>query len=197
MDTKKIGRFIAENRKVKKLTQKELAERLGVSDKTVSRWENGNYMPDLSLLQPLSEELGITLNELLSGEHIKQEHAAEKAEASLASTLEYSDRKIKKSRLKVYLTMVGCVYGVLFIWLLLNAVFLQKRHIREGTLANGRISIQIIRLLKWDSAEVDSRFLWIQQKQWDRRGSFIVMQFLICRRSTICCHYRSIPINLI
>ena len=123
MDTKKIGRFIAENRKVKKLTQTELAERLGVSDKTVSRWENGNYMPDLSLLQPLSEELGITLNELLSGEYIKQEHVAEKAEASLASTLEYSDRKIKKSRLKVYLTMVGGVYGLLFVWLLLNAVF--------------------------------------------------------------------------
>ena len=132
MDTKKIGRFIAENRKMKNLTQKELAEKLGVSDKTVSRWENGNYMPDLSLLQPLSEELGITLNELLSGEHIKQEHAAEKAEASLASTLEYSDRKIKKSRLKVYLTMVGCVYGVLFIWLLLNAVFFAETPYQSG-----------------------------------------------------------------
>ena len=82
MDVKKIGRFIAENRKAKNLTQKELAEKLGVSDKTVSRWENGNYMPDLSLLQPLSEELGISLNELLSGEHIGREHVAEKAEAS-------------------------------------------------------------------------------------------------------------------
>ena len=100
MDVKKIGRFIAENRKAKKLTQKELAEKLGVSDKTVSRWENGNYMPDLSLLQPLSEELGISLNELLSGEYIEQEHAAEKAEVSLASTLEYSDRKIKKSKVE-------------------------------------------------------------------------------------------------
>ena len=64
MDTKKIGAFIAQNRKEKGFTQEQLGEKLGVSNKTVSRWENGNYMPDLSLLEPLSQELGITLNEM-------------------------------------------------------------------------------------------------------------------------------------
>ena len=132
MDTKKIGRFIAENRKAKDMTQKELAEKLNVSDKTVSRWENGNYMPDLSMLKPLSEVLGISLNELLSGEYITQENVIEKAEASIASTLEYSRRKIEKSKIKAYLTIVGCVYGLLFVWFLLNAVFFAEVPYQSG-----------------------------------------------------------------
>lgn len=56
MDTKKIGAFIAMNRKKKGYTQEQLAEKLGVTNKTISRWENGHYMPDLSLLEPLSKE---------------------------------------------------------------------------------------------------------------------------------------------
>ena len=59
MDTKKIGRFIAKKRKEKGYTQEQLGNILGVSNKTISRWENGNYMPDLSLLIPLSEALDI------------------------------------------------------------------------------------------------------------------------------------------
>lgn len=132
MDTKKIGRFIAENRKAQSMTQKELAERLGVSDKTVSRWENGNYMPDLSLLQPLSELLGISLNELLSGEHIERENIAEKAEASLVSTLEYSDRKIKKSKLRICLLVAGVVLGLAVVWALLNMVFFAEVPYQSG-----------------------------------------------------------------
>ena len=74
MDTKKIGAFIALNRKKKGYTQEQLAEKLGVTNKTISRWENGHYMPDLSLLEPLSKELDITLNELLAGEKIIKEN---------------------------------------------------------------------------------------------------------------------------
>ena len=150
MDTKKIGKFIAENRKAKGLKQKELAEKLGVSDKTVSRWENGNYMPDLSILKPLSEVLGISLNELLSGEYIMQENVAEKAEASIERTLEYSSHKIEKSKITVYLTIVGCVYGMLVVWLLLNAVFLLKYLIEMVMLVNGKSNTLIIQHLKWD-----------------------------------------------
>lgn len=67
MDTKKIGALIAACRKEKGMTQAELGERLGVTNKTVSRWENGHYMPDLSLLEPLSKALGLFLEELLAG----------------------------------------------------------------------------------------------------------------------------------
>ena len=74
MDTLKIGKFIASKRKEKNMTQEDLANILGVTNKTVSRWENGNYMPDLSLLKPLSEALGVSLNELLSGKEIKEDY---------------------------------------------------------------------------------------------------------------------------
>lgn len=101
MDIKKIGEFIAKNRKLKGLTQEQLGEKLGVSNKTVSRWENGNYMPDLSLLKPLSEVLGITLNELLSGEKIEKESIIETAEKSLANTIDYTEEKINNEHKKI------------------------------------------------------------------------------------------------
>ena len=70
MDYNKIGSFIANERKTKKLTQAKLAEKLFVSEKTVSKWENGNGLPDTNILQKLCEILDINLNELLSGERL-------------------------------------------------------------------------------------------------------------------------------
>ena len=64
MNQEKIGKFISDCRKKKKLTQSDLAEKLGVSDRTVGNWENGRNMPDLSLFKPLCDELDITINEL-------------------------------------------------------------------------------------------------------------------------------------
>ena len=71
MDQEKVGKFIAEQRKKQKLTQEELASKLGVSNRSISNWENGKNMPDLSLFKPLCEILDISINELLSGEKIK------------------------------------------------------------------------------------------------------------------------------
>ena len=68
MNQEKIGKFISERRKAKKLTQSELGSILGVSDKSVSKWENGKCMPDLSLFPELCKALGITINDLMSGE---------------------------------------------------------------------------------------------------------------------------------
>ena len=70
MDQIKTGKFIAERRRAKHLTQRELAEKLLVSDKTVSKWETGKGLPEVSLMMPLCEILGINVNELLSGELI-------------------------------------------------------------------------------------------------------------------------------
>lgn len=132
MDTKKIGAFIAENRKAKKMTQKQLGEILGVTDKTISRWENGNYMPDLSLLLPLSEELGITLNELLNGERITKENIAEKTEVSLVNTLEYSEQKIKKNNYRMYaiIALTACI--LFLLWAFLNMVFFAEVPYQNG-----------------------------------------------------------------
>lgn len=71
MDQGKIGRFISTMRKGQGLTQEQLGEMLGVTNKTISRWETGKYMPDIDKLQALSEILGVSINELLSGERIE------------------------------------------------------------------------------------------------------------------------------
>ena len=107
MDTKKIGAFIALNRKKKGYTQEQLAEKLGVTNKTISRWENGHYMPDLSLLEPLSKELDITLNELLAGEEIVKEETLEYSEQNLIQTIDYTDKKIKNEHKKISLFIIG------------------------------------------------------------------------------------------
>ena len=73
MDQIKIGKFIAECRKKNKLTQMQLAEKLNITDRAISKWENGKGMPDSSLMLDLCNELKISVNELLSGEVIKME----------------------------------------------------------------------------------------------------------------------------
>lgn len=107
MDMKKTGRFIAEHRKQQELTQEQLGEKLGVSNKTVSRWENGNYMPDLSLLEPLSRILGVTLNELLAGENLEQENLIESTEKNLIYTIDYTAQKINHIRDKFSFFLMG------------------------------------------------------------------------------------------
>ena len=68
MNQEKIGKLIAEIRKEKDMTQTDLANKLGITDRAISKWENGRGLPDISLLQNVSEILGITITELLSGE---------------------------------------------------------------------------------------------------------------------------------
>lgn len=96
MDQVKIGKFIANLRKEKNMTQQDLGEKLGVSFKTVSKWETGRGMPDLSLFNPLCEELGITINELLSGEKLDKEGYQEKFEENIVNTIDYTNKKINE-----------------------------------------------------------------------------------------------------
>ena len=74
MDQLKIGKFIAECRKQKNLTQMQLAEKLGITDKAISKWERSIAMPDTSIMLELCDILGISVNELLSGEKISMEN---------------------------------------------------------------------------------------------------------------------------
>lgn len=113
MDQKKIGAFIALCRKRKKLTQQQLADELGVTNKTISRWENGNYMPDVSMLEPLSRCLDINVNELLAGEFLQDQGKDEK---TIISLLNYVKRKGKRQGL------VFLILGLL-VWVGANNVF--------------------------------------------------------------------------
>lgn len=73
IDKEKFGTFLVQLRKEKSMTQKELAEQLYVSDKAVSKWERGLSLPDISLLQPMAEMLGVSVTELLSGRTIRED----------------------------------------------------------------------------------------------------------------------------
>lgn len=90
MDQVKIGKLIAECRKEKRLTQVELAQKLGVTDKSVSKWENGICLPDVSLYKEICKILDITLNEFFSGERLTDETFKEVADNNLLSALENS-----------------------------------------------------------------------------------------------------------
>lgn len=109
MNQEKIGKFIAQCRKDKKMTQSELAEKLNVTDRSVSNWENGRNMPDLSLFKPICDELGVTINELLSGERLKKEKYQEKFEENMINTIDYSTRKINfvRNNLGIVLVIIG------------------------------------------------------------------------------------------
>lgn len=114
MNQIKIGRFIAECRKEKKLTQVQLAEKLGVSDRSVSKWENGRCLPDLSLFEPLCNELEITINEFLSGERIEEKDYKEKLEENLIETIDYTNKKVFEKD-KLIAKIILCV-GLLVIF---------------------------------------------------------------------------------
>jgi len=119
MNQEKIGKFIAECRKNKKMTQSELADRLGVTDKSVGNWENGRNMPDLSLFKPLCNELGITINDLLSGEVISKDKYQEKFEENIVNTIDYSTKKVNK-----YSSIISLLLVIFGLFILISAIMI-------------------------------------------------------------------------
>jgi len=97
MNQQKIGKFIQELRKEKDMTQMQLAEKLGVTDRAISNWENGRRMPDLSLIKLLCDELGISINDLLSGEIVDKDIYQDKFEENIMNTIDYTNKKIKRN----------------------------------------------------------------------------------------------------
>ena len=120
MDQVKIGKFLSDERKAKGYTQKQLSELLGISDKTISKWECGNGFPEASLLLPLCNELEITVNELLTGERISQQNYKKKAEENMVNMI----REKEENKQKILLTtMIGAISTITFVTLLLVVCF--------------------------------------------------------------------------
>jgi len=107
MDIKKIGYFISELRKHNGYTQKDLAEKLMVTDKAISRWETGKGLPETSILKHLSEILGVSVGELLSGERFDEEHMKDKNDEIVLDSLKYS-RRMLKNLINIVLIIIGC-----------------------------------------------------------------------------------------
>ena len=117
MDQVKIGSFIKAVRKEKGLTQHEVAEMLFISDKTVSKWETGNGMPDVTLMLPLCNILGISVNELLSGERLNSDQYYKKAEENILTLMDERKREKKKLILSIIvgLTVMISAFTLLFV----------------------------------------------------------------------------------
>lgn len=121
MDLNKIGNFISKKRREKKLTQEDLAELLGINNRTVSRWENGKNMPDVSLYKPLCEILEISIEELINGEENDRNNiqfGVEKAIIDTISTSEKSKKKqnkiIKLLLLIIFIVVVAIIFVVVY-----------------------------------------------------------------------------------
>ncbi len=98
MDMVRIGKFLAELRRERGLTQEQLGERLGISNKTVSRWENGNYLPPVEMLVELSGVYNVSINEILSGKRLDESETKAAAEENLKSVLEESPFSIEEKK---------------------------------------------------------------------------------------------------
>ena len=121
MNQVKTGRFIAEMRKQQNLTQREFADILGISDKTVSKWECGNGLPEVSLMLPLCAALGVTVNDLLSGERVAQADYQKKAEENMMQLVRENAENKKRLALSL---ICAAITGIAVCALIALAAFL-------------------------------------------------------------------------
>lgn len=112
MDQLKIGKFIAECRKEKDLTQMQLAEKLNITDKAISKWERGKSLPDSSIMLELCDILGINVNELLSGERIIMENNNQKNEQLLLEMAREMEKKDERIRISMWAIMIVSMCGL-------------------------------------------------------------------------------------
>jgi len=167
MCNEKIGRFIAAERKNQQLTQKELAQKLNVTDKAVSKWERGLSYPDISLLSPLSDTLNITVVELLNGERGEDEETNTESQAAIENVLVYADKaaKSKTKSLRKLLAIAALGAVVIFIGIMLlespirgiSTSHVQRRHISN-------FSTGVVRMLQH---EIDEHFYAAQEHNAD------------------------------
>ena len=121
MNQIKIGKFIAECRKKNNLTQMQLAEKLNITDRAISKWENGKSMPDSSIMLELCNELKISVNELLSGEMIEMKDYNQIAEKNLLEMAKKEE--VQNKKMMFYEIVIGYMSSVTFLILLFTASF--------------------------------------------------------------------------
>lgn len=126
MDQAKIGRFIAERRKTAGLTQMQLAEKLGITDRAVSKWENGRSLPDSSIMLELCKELNITVNDLLSGEVVTMENNNKETEKNLLALVREKENADK--RLLNIEIVLGFITSIFFMTLIFVASFVEMQN---------------------------------------------------------------------
>ena len=121
MNQLKIGKFIAKCRKMKNMTQADLAEKLNVTDRAISKWETGKGMPDSSIMLDLCNELSITVNELLRGEKIRREDNDKKTEENLVKL--QKEKEDSDKRLLFTETIMGSIVTISFLLIIFLSIY--------------------------------------------------------------------------
>lgn len=129
MDTIKIGKFLKNLRKEKGITQEQLGEKIGVTNKTISRWETGNYMPPVECLTLLSDIYGVSINEIISGQRLSRDEFTDAAEENLSNALEISEGAYKETEKKLFVTLLISTILAITIIILIP---LDKGHFLRG-----------------------------------------------------------------
>lgn len=159
IDKMQFGSFLSARRKEKNLTQKQLAEKLFISDKAVSKWERGISLPDISLLIPLADILGITVTELLEGKLLENtaEADTQQIEKLVKKALAFSERqpeKSKEEKKRLWLCYGACILVVLAEWLLFYLLGIGFMEL----IGNGLLAMQVLSL-------VFGAYFWIRAKE--------------------------------
>ena len=130
MNQVKIGKFIKEKRKEKKITQDELAEDLGVTNRAISKWENGNCMPDSGIIPDLCKILGITINDLFHGEIIDKKDNDKQMEKYLLEI--YRQKELGDKKLLNFEIVFGIISMVFSLLIICIAAYLEDRNFLDG-----------------------------------------------------------------
>lgn len=168
MDLVQIGKFIAELRKEQELTQEQLGEKIGVTNKTVSRWENGNYLPPSDVLLAMSQLFDVSVNEILSGKRLLAEEYKEAAEINLAQTLKASSFSLKE-RIDFYKAkwLKEHISIMVFIGICIIGVALAGVACKQGWI----ISIAIFLLLVAHGWRNNTMMAYVEKNAYDGRGT--------------------------
>ena len=130
MEKETLGAFVCELRKEKQMTQKEMAEKLGITDKAISKWERGLSYPDISMLEPIAELLDVSVMELLQGQRIQKETTltVQEAQKMVDDSLILSDSEIHRKHIRSKtVILLGCVLLMFLVSLLLNIYNLMQQ----------------------------------------------------------------------
>lgn len=167
MDIKQIGKFIAELRKERELTQDQFGEKIGVTNKTVSRWETGAYLPPADALLAMSELFEVSINEILSGKRLTEEEYKKAAEENLAQTIRVSRFSLKekiefykKKWLKEHMAIL-CFWGLCIIGVFAAGIVLSEYWL--GYLA-------VIMLLLGHCRRYNTMMAYIENNAYDGTG---------------------------
>lgn len=138
MDKLSVGRFIAEQRKARQMTQKQLAEKLNVTDKAVSKWETGKCYPDVEMLEKLSSFFGVTVNDTLSGKILSESNMVEETDKNIIRIMK--DTKKEKRKSGLLLIVIGVILSAVlfyFLFCILRLTFVLPQIFSDSAEVNG------------------------------------------------------------